>query len=379
MENPEDEVYTEELLSYEPQAVSASVTESQKPEENHQQEEYQQIESEFQSEGEDYLQPADSPTNSATVVTGKYAGATVEWVEELVARKLTSIATADHYGVLGVERIATTRAISVAYKEMRETFDSFRDRWPENKDLNQALDDLFGKIEAAYMTLSDSEKRSEYDRPPGAAFRSTVARRNRTSRQAPRLQPESRVQVIPEPIVEPLRKVEPSVRRVPEAALIKKEPNYDPISLAAENYRRGRGRFDRNDFHGAVHFFREAAKLDPSKSHHHYYLGVTLSVLAQARHDRHPHSHDKGCHVNCMLGGGLARNPRLRHEAEKHMLKAAELDRTNPEIRLRLARLYREAGMEKKADHYLLETLMLDAGNATALRELGIGVQRAAL
>jgi Tfp pilus assembly protein PilF len=54
------------------------------------------------------------------------------------------------------------------------------------------------------------------------------------------------------------------------------------------------------------------------------------------------------------------------------MLRAAELDRSNPEIRLTLARIYQEAGMEKKAGHYYLETLMIDASNAAALKALGI-------
>src|SRR5262249_14625566 len=155
------------------------------------------------------------------------------------------------------------------------------------------------------------------------------------------------------------------------AQRVKPQP-LDPIAMAEDQYKRGRKRFDRNDFHGAVHLFREAATLDPSQARYHFHLGIALSILAQARHPRHSHTHEVGCHVTCMLGGGLARNPRLRHEAERHMLKAAELDRSNAEIRLRLARLYQEAGMEKKAGHYFLETLMLDTGNTIAMRELGM-------
>jgi len=34
--------------------------------------------------------------------------------------------------------------------------------------------------------------------------------------------------------------------------------------------------------------------------------------------------------------------------------------------------LYKDAGMEKKAQHYFLETLMLDANNLVAQRELGM-------
>jgi Flp pilus assembly protein TadD len=142
--------------------------------------------------------------------------------------------------------------------------------------------------------------------------------------------------------------------------------------MAQEYYDRGRACFDRKDFHSAVHLFREAAKLDDSHARYHYYLGVTLAIMSQARKEHHSHTHGKGCHVTCLLGVGLVRNQRVRREAEQHMLKAAELDRMNPEIRLRLALLYRDAGMEKKAEHYFLDTLLLDASNPVALRELGI-------
>ena len=142
--------------------------------------------------------------------------------------------------------------------------------------------------------------------------------------------------------------------------------------MAEQQYNRGRQHFDRRDFHSAVHLFREAAKLDASQSRYHFYLGVTLSVLSQARQTHKEHTHDRGCHVTCTLGGGLIRNQRIRREAEQHMLRAAELDRLNAEVRLRLALLYKDAGMEKKAQHYFLETLMLDANNLIAQRELGM-------
>jgi Flp pilus assembly protein TadD len=142
-----------------------------------------------------------------------------------------------------------------------------------------------------------------------------------------------------------------------------------PELAAEEQYRRGRAHFDRKDFHSAAHLFREAVNLDPSAGHYHYFLGVTLSVLSQARK---AHNHDEGCHVTCKIGGALVRNQRVRREAEQHLLLAADLDRKNPEIRVRLGLLYKDAGMEKKAEQYFNEALMLDGGNSIALRELGL-------
>jgi Flp pilus assembly protein TadD len=142
-----------------------------------------------------------------------------------------------------------------------------------------------------------------------------------------------------------------------------------PELAAEEHYRRGRAHFDRKDFHSAAHLFREAVNLDATQGHYHYFLGVTLSVLSQARK---AHNHDEGCHVTCKIGGALVRNQRVRREAEQHLLLAADLDRKNPEIRVRLGLLYKDAGMEKKAEQYFNEALMLDASNQIALRELGL-------
>lgn len=289
----------------------------------------------------------------------RYDGASVEWVLELVTRKLATIGSADYYAVFGIDRIAPTTRIVSTYQEIIQTFNSFRSRWPDHKELNRALDSLIAKIDEAYATLSDPMKRSAYDRPADAN------KKQKSSKM--------RTATFTQPAAPGPNGARHSGNGRPGAASTNEgERPFDASSLAEEHYRRGRARFDRSDFHTAVYHFREAARLDASQSRYHYYLGVNLCILAQARHARHSHTHDIGSHVTCTLGGGLARNPRLRHEAERHMLKAAELDRSNPEITLRLARLYQDAGMDKKAGHYFLETLLLDSGNEAAQRELGI-------
>jgi Flp pilus assembly protein TadD len=143
----------------------------------------------------------------------------------------------------------------------------------------------------------------------------------------------------------------------------------NPMQAAEQHYRRGRALFEENDFHTAAHMFREAIKLDDSWATYHFYLGKTLAILSQARQI---HKHHDGCHVTCKLGGNLVRNSRIRHEAEQAMLKAAELDPSNPEILVKLGQLYKEAGMAKKAEQYFRDTLILDGRNRIALEELGI-------
>ena len=132
-------------------------------------------------------------------------------------------------------------------------------------------------------------------------------------------------------------------------------------------YRKGRARYAERDVNGANHLFREACKLDPTQAHYHFYLAMTLVVLSQARRE---HAHHEGCHVTCSLGGALVSNPRMRYEAEQHLLRAAELDPGNAQIPLRLGLLFKEAGLTKKAEHYFQETLLRDCKNKTALFEL---------
>jgi Flp pilus assembly protein TadD len=68
-------------------------------------------------------------------------------------------------------------------------------------------------------------------------------------------------------------------------------------------------------------------------------------------------------------------NPRVRYEAEQHLLQAAELDPSNIKVRLTLGQLYKEAGLTKKAENSFREALMLDGSNSIALRELGMEVE----
>jgi tetratricopeptide (TPR) repeat protein len=305
--------------------------------------------------------PQSSPADKSA---GRYSQVSVEWVIEMATRKLQSISSANYYEVLGVDRFATNAMVSKAYYDLKDMFTSFRSRWPENPALNTTLEALFAKIDKAYATLSDSNKRRLYDMP-------------------------ATMPQVPKPVIErggaealsgKARRV-PPINSSPSTGLdldptpgaytsgLRRPGHLSPELAAEEQYRRGRAHYDRKDFHSAAHLFREAVNLDPRRGHYHYFLGVTLSILSQARK---VHNHDEGCHVTCKIGGSLVRNQRVRHEAEQHLLKAADLDRNNPEIRLRLGLLYKDAGMEKKAEQFFNETLMLDAGNPIALRELGL-------
>ena len=111
--------------------------------------------------------------------------------------------------------------------------------------------------------------------------------------------------------------------------------------MAEHYYQQGRARFERKEYHAAVHLLREAIRLDSSRAPYHYHLGIAL-----------------------------IRNPRTRRDAEMHLSKAAELEPYNAQIRVKLGILYKEAGLSKKADNFFRDALQIDPDNRAAKREL---------
>src|SRR6185503_19610162 len=67
----------------------------------------------------------------------------------------------------GVDRLATTTTIRQAYYDLEMMFNSFRMRWPAHHELNTKLNSLFARVNCAYNTLSDLNKRRAYDMPSG--------------------------------------------------------------------------------------------------------------------------------------------------------------------------------------------------------------------
>ena len=266
-----------------------------------------------------------------------------------IDRKIQLFATASFYDVLGVPKIATTAAINKAFNGLKEMLAFQRSLHPDNRELHSKLDLLLAKMKEAHATLSDPDKRRLYDMPAsrktaqsGAACERGEAASIKNSNQAT-AQPQ------------PVRPNNPQIINLPQQA--------------AQRYQQGRSRYEQKDVHAAEHLFREAVRLDPSQPHYHYHLAVTLMILSQARHE---HKHHEGCHVTCNLGGSLVSNPRVRYEAEQHLLRAAELDPSNVKVRLTLGLLYKEAGLAKKAENSFREALMLDSRCSVARRELGL-------
>ncbi|HJQ68168.1 MAG TPA: DUF4388 domain-containing protein [Blastocatellia bacterium] len=274
----------------------------------------------------------------------------IDRVRDDVVRKLHFYGSADYYEVLGVTRQATTADVKMAYYQLAKKFHPDRYRQAEYNDLRGKLEALFAIITQAYETLSQPAQRAVYDKkiresgPLSKPANTFVTKKLPTNPISAPAEAESIGG--DEPLPSPVDQA-PSDPLTPVAAAVVTEARPQaststPAQTAEQLYQQGRARYDRKEYHAAVHLLREAIKLDPSQPHYHFHLGIAL-----------------------------IRNPRTRREAETHLTKAGELDPYNPQIRVKLGLLYKEAGLPKKAEHYFKEALSLDPENRAALREMG--------
>lgn len=331
-------------------------------------------------------------------------------IKELEDR-IRSLEGADYYYTLGIDRLASTARINRAYESKKQTLAPYRERWAGSAVLNDKLNFLLARYSEAYTTLADLEKRRLYDQPTqgasgGAASRPADFEGNSSSSIPPiRVAiPSTRAWSKPSananrgatpPKIVPI-KIPPIPAPAPPLHTSALTPTGNttgtartngastnqgisvpeiisqidsPYQLAAVRFQQGVGLFKKKDIYGALPLFREAAKLDARKAEHHYYLGLTLSILSRARKT---HTHDSGCHVTCTLEGNLPPNQRVRHEAVEHLRRAAELDPQNVQVLADLAALYQDAGMPKKAEYYLDRAMLLNPGNQTAAASYGV-------
>lgn len=298
----------------------------------------------------DDKQAADEPVGESIDLADK--------LREEVTRQLHFYSSADFYEVLGVGRQAKSADIKAAYYQLAKKFHPDRHRQIESGDLRHKLESLFAVITQAYETLSESAQRMAYDdrlKKPAASFHTTPLR------QMPIIVPE------PKPVETAARSEEAdesgdlkpnsskgkSSGPLPQSSsdFAISEPqqtsrgsgaNANPAQTAEHYYNQGRARFDRKEYHVAVHLLREAVKLDSSRAPYHFHLGMAL-----------------------------IRNPRTRREAEEHLSKAAELDPYNAQIRVKLGLIYKEVGLPKKAESYFRAALQIDPDNRAAQREVG--------
>jgi curved DNA-binding protein CbpA len=280
----------------------------------------------------------------------------LERVREEVVRMLHFFNSADFYEILGVTRHATNAEIKAAYYHLAKKFHPDRYHQQDSGDLRNKLDALFAMITQAYDTLSQPAERTGYDEKirknsgsltnglpgtPPITVPETAANESRVSDEDSGS------------VLKPLNgqpgdngdyaSHAPVESQIADAitGATKGGPQLSTAQSAELYYQQGRARFERKEYHAAVHLLREAIKLDPSRAAYHYHLGIAL-----------------------------IRNPRTRREAERHLSKAAELEPYNAQIRVKLGLLYKEAGLSKRAENFFREALQMDPDNRVAKREI---------
>jgi curved DNA-binding protein CbpA len=307
---------------------------------------------------------------------------TADRLREEVDRKLHFFSQADFYDILGIGRSASTAEIKAAYYQLAKKFHPDRHRQPGYETLKPKLDALFALITQAYQTLSEGAQRAVYDarlKKPPAAFQTTPLKPPPSFIADPAPEPKPSARAAPvaasspvaprPPIPEPPRpRAEAKADSDPlhstlaaespgalntsspndpppappaGAGAAQKDAGGNPAQMAEHYFTQGRARYERKEYHAAVHLLREAVKLDGSKSAHHFHLGMAL-----------------------------LRNPRTRREADEHLQRAAELEPYNSQLRIRLGNLYKEVGLPKKAEAFFRAALQLDPDSRTARKQL---------
>src|SRR5262249_39205996 len=77
--------------------------------------------------------------------------------------------------------------IRQAYYELEQMFEPYQARWPANHELNLKLTELLALISEAFFTLSDPNRRRDYDMPAGQ--RAAEQERRRTTPPVKRVAP----------------------------------------------------------------------------------------------------------------------------------------------------------------------------------------------
>ena len=115
----------------------------------------------------------------------------------------------------------------------------------------------------------------------------------------------------------------------------------DTQYLARQNFVRAKALLERRHYAEAVRFLENAARLDGNVAEYRLELGILLS-----------------------------RNPRQREDAERHLLRASELEPASTAAYLALGQIYARAGRTLHAAAMFREALRWDPGNVQASRLL---------
>lgn len=213
-------------------------------------------------------------------------------------------AAKDHYGVLGVGRLASMDELKNAYHDLARRFhpDRFHQEEP---DLRRRIDTAFAEIAQAYETLGDPELRSAYD------VRTTVNVPAVRGHEA----------------AEPAKEADGG-----RTAATTAKP-----AGAAACFRLGQEALRENRPEEAIQLLAEAAKLQPREARY-----------------------------RAQYGYALIKKSNTRRAAERELQAAVSLDPDNVSYRVMLAELYQALGLRRRAEGELERALSVDPKNKAA-------------
>lgn len=172
-----------------------------------------------------YLEPEDRETRREREAREKEG----QLSREECLGRLSMAAGQDHYGVLGVDRTARLKTIREAYFAIARRYHPDRFRSGPLADLLPKFEDFFMLVTDAHNTLSDRERRAEYD------------------------------------------------EQLLGAAASAEPKDADTGYLARQNYLRGRAMAQQRRYTEAVTFLENAVSLDPGQADFQLELGLVLS------------------------------------------------------------------------------------------------------
>lgn len=224
---------------------------------------------------------------------------------------------ANHYQVLGVVRSASQADIKRAYHGLAKRYHPDRFRREADEALMSRIESAFAQVAQAYDALKDSSARASYD---AKLFQQEAASRG-------------------------ARATSPSAAEARAASFSPSAAGGQQAATASfrakEIFQQGLSALQQGNNASAIASLGEAARLDPTQPRY------------------------RAC-----LGQAMARDERLRRNAEAEFKAAIALDANNAAYRVMLAELYTDLGLVRRAQGELERALTLEPQNRMARRML---------
>lgn len=224
---------------------------------------------------------------------------------------------ADHYQILGVVRSASQADIKRAYHGLAKRYHPDRFRREADDALMSRIESAFAQVAQAYDALKDSSSRASYD---AKLFQQEAA--SRAARASS-----------PSPAETRAASFSPAASGGQQAATAS--------FRAKEIFQQGLTALQQGNNASAIASLGEAARLDPKEPRY------------------------RAC-----LGQAMAKDERLRRNAEAEFKAAIALDANNAAYRVMLAELYNDLGLIRRAQGELERALTLEPQNRIARRML---------